>query len=126
VAKQAVCIRCGAWKRWPPERCRDCGFEPSEERDLSKSLYLSKARPENADEPTDIEALLEQASATLRSGGTVQYDADELQRLSERLRDFRSVSSRQVWATLLRFFLPGILFLAALFGLLYLLRSGGV
>lgn len=126
MAKQAVCIRCGAWKRWPPEKCRRCGFEPSDDVDLSKSLYLSKARFDDADERADLGPFLEEASATLRAGGTVQYDPAELQRLSERLSDFRSVSSRQVWGAVFRFFLPGILLLAALFGLLYLLRSGRI
>jgi len=91
---------------------------------LSKSLFLSKARYEDDEDQTDLERTLEEATVTLRAGGAIQYDPSELQRLSERIREFQSVTGWQVWGAVLRFFLPGVLLLAALFGLLYLLRSG--
>jgi len=58
----------------------------------------------------------------LEAGRDVPYDEDELNRIIRLNATARRVPLRAVWAVVLRFFFPGLLLIAVLWGLVFLLR----
>ena len=120
---EAVCIKCGAWKSAPFNSCPSCGFDPKKnEHDFVKSVYLSLGRFEDETERVGYTSALQEYSQTLQSGGEISFDPVEIERLREQKRTFEAVPTKAAWLAILRFFLPGIIFLAFLIGLLVLLK----
>jgi hypothetical protein len=125
VTREAVCLRCGAWKRTVTQSCSSCGFAPKEDQDLLKSVYLSVLRYDDEEDRNTYKTTLDELASKLRADGEIEFDEDELARLRQRLKGFQSVSSRQVWGAVFRFFLPGLFFLGGLLLLLYFVRATG-
>jgi hypothetical protein len=121
----AICIRCGASKEAPYARCNACGFEPRDDSDLVKSVYLSAGRFDPSKSPESYQAELQTLANTLSSGGAVEYTPSELIRLESQLRSFRAVPTRTVWGAVGRLFLPAAIVLAALAALVFALRLRG-
>ncbi|HVR39062.1 MAG TPA: hypothetical protein VMU84_08190 [Thermoanaerobaculia bacterium] len=115
----AICISCGTSKKRPWARCSRCGFDPSrDEMSLVKSVYLSTERYDDVDDQERYEGELRRLSGTIREG-SLEYDANELDRLRKQKRDVEDVRPLNV---LFRIFLPALLFLGGLLALLLLLR----
>jgi hypothetical protein len=125
---KCICISCGAQKRAPYARCRCCGLDPStDEASLVKSVYLSTGRfvtgsetDEEEERKAQYAAELDDLARALRSGKQVNYDPDELARLSAQYRLMKSVPRRAIWGAVFRTFLPAfalgaVLLLAILF-----------
>jgi hypothetical protein len=111
----AICIFCGASKRRPADRCKECDGDPTTDvESLVKSVYLSTGRFESEDAQSQYSIELDDIGARLRRGIRVQYDANELKRLDEQRHAVQSVTRSQVWSAVLRFFLPGIIGLVLL------------
>ncbi len=107
----AICIRCGAAKRQPAEKCRSCGFRPSSEVDKAKSLILS-TRYELNDQylgKTDSEL-----SAIGRSvqNGTFEFDEQEVKRVVEYARQVLTFTSRD-YLDIAKWLLPPVVVVAA-------------
>ena len=125
---KAVCIACGAAKGAPYRRCRHCGLDPtSDDLSLVKSVYLSTSRYVTGEETEDeirnqreYSKELDGIADRLSRGDRIEYDEEELARLKENLDLMRSVPRAAVWGAVFRTFLPGFLFVAAIW-LLYVL-----
>ena len=89
---------------------------------LVKSVYLSSGRYEDEEERARYMEELDGIGALIRNGRPPSFDLQELKRLQQQKRDVESVSWLSVFYALFRIFLPGIIFLAILYGLILLLR----
>lgn len=122
--KEAVCIQCGAWKRHPARACRRCGLDPRRDGEtLVKSVYLSTGRFDAPEDRAAYREELKRASSELAAGTPVQFDERELERLRHERAAVNQVPLRAVYGALGRLFLPAVLFLAVLYGLIFLLRA---
>lgn len=116
----SICIFCGQNKKKPWDKCNNCGLVPSGE-DLFKSIYCSSLRFEERD--MDFESELKEISNQLKAGKKIEYNKLELDKLRKRHKEFCTATSGQVWITVIRFFLPGVLFLMAIYLILYVLKN---
>ena len=89
---------------------------------MVRSVYLSVGRYDDPAEQERYSQELVLVKRAIREGGTINYELAELQRLRDQLHSVRSVSSAAIFGALFRLFLPAILFLAALYLLLYIIR----
>jgi hypothetical protein len=120
---EAICVRCGAWKRQPWHPCRRCKFDPTRDREaLVRSVYLSAGRFDSLPERRAYRETLRRMATDIEAGASPSFDETELQRLRTQRDLLRSIPTSAVYATLLRLFLPAILFLAALYGLVLFLK----
>ena len=117
----AICIHCGAKKKEPWYKCRNCGYTPTG-KDLIKSVYCSTRRYQDHDAQKEYELELERISAERRTGKAIGYDDRELDRLERQQKDVDEVPASAVWGTVFRLFLPGIIFLVLLYLILAFLR----
>lgn len=90
---------------------------------MAKSIIMSISRYDDGDERKRYAKELEDLSGALRRGEEPRYDEAELSRLLEEKKVLEQVPMRSVWGAVLRTFLPGVLFVVALF-LLYVLLGG--
>jgi hypothetical protein len=121
---RAICIRCGAAKKTAMSACRECGFNP--EGDISssaRSLYLSLGKSGKDDPGRMTEDTLTTAQSVIKSGGAVEFDPVELQRIEDAMKEFAKIRTVDVWRAVFRLFLPGVAILAVLLVLLLLLRN---
>jgi hypothetical protein len=95
-------------------------------------VYLSTGRfttGEESEEGVQRQAQysdeLDAAAALLKSGRKVDYDEEELRRLKRELEMLKSVPRAAPWTALFRLFLPGLLFLGAIWLLNFLIRALG-
>lgn len=101
-----------------------CGFRPGEETDdLVKSVYLSVGRYDTEEERTRYRTELEMIASRLREGHGFEFDPTELERLRMQKGHVESISTGSLVRYLLRVFLPGIIFLLILIGVLYALKK---
>lgn len=107
---RSLCIWCGASKREPYSKCKNCRRQPRGEDELTRSVYLSSARYAVAsagerERPVD----LAEAAERLQRGEPVDYPPAELERIRAELDALYS------WATVARglfqVFRPALLFL---------------
>ena len=121
---KAICINCGATKRRGGDSCRECGFDPQkDETTLAKSIYLSSERAVVGNAPPDWEGELAVVQAAIQAGRKPAFDSDEIERIIISNRAAREVSLRAVWLTVLRFFLPALLLIGAIWLCVSILRS---
>ena len=118
---RAICLKCGASKKLPWQKCRECGFAPEGE-DLVRSVYLSVGRYRDVQVQERYTQDLTQIRAQIRNGQAVEFDEAELDRLRKERVKLESVPAHAVWMALLRFFLPALLFLGLLFAFAAWLR----
>jgi hypothetical protein len=119
----SICIKCGAKKYLPWQRCKHCKFDPSGDEDaLVRSVYLSTGRFEEPDDQTSYIPELSRLAGIIQSGLPIEFDAAELSRLSSQQRNFVSVPWSAAWGAIFRFFLPALLLIAALCLLRFLLK----
>lgn len=120
----AVCLRCGEWKKAPYAKCGSCGFQPSSgSEEEIKSVYLSLGRFEEGSDRKDYLEELSRLAGRIKNHEAIGFEATELQRLEEQRRLVRSASPKQAWLAILRLFLPAIWFLLALSLLIILLKT---
>ena len=121
----AICVKCGASKPRPFSRCPTCEFDPSgDDESLVRSVYLSAGRFDDERAADAYRRELDSLGAVLRAGKTIAFDPDELMRLRMQKAAVGGIPPSAVWeAILLKLFLPAALFVGALLGLGYLLRS---
>ncbi|TWT34729.1 hypothetical protein [Blastopirellula retiformator] len=119
----AICIKCGAKKSFPYNKCGECAFDPQLAReDLVKSVCLSSGRYGSQFEKEKYDDELNSYSAQLRSGLSVEYDQEEIERLDMQLTEVEELDDKPIFKYLLRVFLPGILLLLFLIGVLVVLK----
>lgn len=122
--REAICLKCGEWKRSPYAECGSCSFQPrpgSEEE--IKSAYLSLGRFEDGSDRTDYSEELEQLASLIKNQVPINFETTELRRLDAQRRLVRSTSSKQAWLAILRLFLPAIWLLLALALLIIVLKA---
>ena len=103
----AICIKCGARKSNPYEKCPDCAFDPQHDReDLVKSVYLSLGRFDSQIDKEKYDDQLSCYSARLRSGLSVEYDQAEIERLDMQLTEVEALDDKSILNYLLRVFFP--------------------
>jgi hypothetical protein len=121
---EAVCLKCGEWKKAPYSKCPSCGLKPQPGSDDEiKSVYLSLGRFEDADDRKNYGDELEELATRIKTHASIDFDAADLRRLEEQRGLVRSTSPKQAWLAIFRFFLPAILFLLALALLVFLLKA---
>ncbi len=99
------------------EQCRLCGFDPSNsDDDEVKSVYLSVGRfaCDDAEVQQAYREELQVIAGRIQSGKSVDYDAQELDRLRVQKEMVESVPAMAVWGAVFRLFLPALIFLAIL------------
>ena len=88
---------------------------------MAKSIYLSTGRFAGRDnDPADWQSELASLQRSLKSGEKIAYDEAELARIAETRE---AAHGAPAWNALFQFFLPGILLIAAIWLLVYLLRA---
>lgn len=119
----AICLHCGTTKELPCETCLGCGFLPTDEDDsLLKSVYLSLGRYDTPNEQSGYALELVALAERLRRGEEIEYDGDDLRRLQKQKGEVEHVSYAGVAYLLFRIFIPGLLFLLVLVGVLLILK----
>lgn len=78
--KNAICVRCGAYKRRPLIRCRGCGYEPASDYESARALILSLNAGAQATIVGRSEAELKRIGADIRSGRPYLFDHAEEQK----------------------------------------------
>lgn len=85
---QAVCVRCGAFKKAVAASCPECGYAPESEYELVRALILSKqffAGNRVIGRPVDE---LRTIGEQIRSGRPYYFDAQEQQIVAETYREY--------------------------------------
>jgi hypothetical protein len=90
---------------------------------MAKSIYLSTGRYAGLDEPEGWRSELAQLQRSLKSGQKVSYNEAELARTAATKEAFRRAPPSSAWNTVLRFFMPGVLLIAVIWLLVWLLRT---
>ena len=115
---EAICRNCGAAKADGSAVCERCGAGPGETRDeIVESLFLSVSRFGDRGRRDAYRVTLDDFASRLRAGDRSFFDPAELDRLTRELHALMDRTGRRPWLTLLRIFLPAILFLFGLAGL---------
>ena len=118
----AVCLRCGTTKKVPYAQCDDCGFQPTDDDSLIKSVYLSLGRYDTPADQSKYDYELKRLASELSSGQEIEFDGEDLARLRRQKIEVDSVDDGSVLRYLLRVFFPGLLFLLVLTGVLIVLK----
>lgn len=119
---KALCVNCGHVKAKPYVKCGHCGFDPTQsEEALVRSVYLSTGRYQEPHDAEEYASELDRIGEGIRRGESVEYDAHELERLRLQKRMVSHVTFRPLCGVLLRFFLPGVIFLLILWVAFYVL-----
>jgi type VI protein secretion system component VasF len=87
-----------------------------------RSVYLSTGRFESPHRRAVYRAELAKTRQQIEDGQAPRFDEEELERLRQQRRLVAAVPGRAVLGALVRLFLPALLFLGALNGLLWLVR----
>lgn len=112
---KSICLSCGAIKREAWKKCSACSFNPSADADaMVKSVYLSTGRFQEAEDIKAYEKELDVLASKLRNKESIEFDEEELARLSQQRADVLSVPPSAAWKVLFRFFLPSLIFIAVL------------
>jgi len=123
MVEHAICIRCGAEKAAPCDRCGDCHFKPDRESDdMARSLYLSEFRYSDPNMMEGCLTELELVAQRLRRGESYDFESAEVQRMRSVAEKLASQPASAAYRALFRFLLPGLIFLALLWGAILLLR----
>lgn len=119
---RAVCVKCGASKRFAPDSCVGCQFTPVSNEDLAKSFILSRSFSVEGQvvgrSPTELAKLASQ----IEQGQPYEFAAAEIAAVAHAIQQFRSVKPRHVIGALARLFLPAVLLLLALWVAIWWLR----
>lgn len=120
----AYCQRCGTKKQVAISRCKECGYDPRESEDeMLKAVYLSSGRFEDPERSKEYESALSLLGRAIREGELIDYETDDIERLRTQKNLIDSIPASTPWIAVVRLFAPGILSLAVLFGILWLLRA---
>lgn len=120
----AICLRCGEAKQAALDVCPRCGLDPRGNPESAiRSVYLSEERFESQIERTNYRRELDEIAYRIRHRQPFEFDGRELNRLRRQHHIVESVTASALVRVLIRFFLPGIIFLIILIGLLVALRS---
>jgi hypothetical protein len=104
--------------------CGACGLDPTQDPEaLVRSVYLSTGRFDDFDEGEAYREELAGIALQIQAGQAPSFDEADLARLREQRAHVLQVKPRFVAGALARLFLPALLFLAALWGLVFLLRA---
>ncbi len=119
---KAVCVNCEHPKRKPYARCDSCALDPTKHDEaLVRSVYLSIGRFADPQKAERYARDLDDIGAAIRRGEAVEYDLHELERLRLQQRMVSSATRRHLCGVLVRFFLPGLVFVLGLWALFYVL-----
>lgn len=120
---RAICVSCGQAKKRPSVKCKACQFDPAgDDAALVRSVYLSAERLDGPHEQAAYARELAILQKCIRSGGALDFDPQELERLANQLRPLRAVPSRAPWLGLIRLFAPAVLILTVVAGAVWLTR----
>jgi hypothetical protein len=113
-APRAICIRCGTTKRRAKTACGHCGFRPTSDIDVARSIYLSSERFFAAEPHPAWEAQMQEAQQRLRAAEPVWYDEGTLQEILATKALVRSVPWWSPVGALLKLWIPIVVVIAAL------------
>ena len=119
-----ICISCGQLKRSHLKQCSNCGFKPSSDLEMAKSLYLSVAHYFGEDEQSSYftKQQLADFSQQIKSGKGIEFKQAIIDRILAQKREFDSMPISAGVKAVFRLLLPGIIFLLMLFGFVYWLK----
>jgi hypothetical protein len=122
MVEHAICFKCGEEKAHPYDRCGCCKLTPIKEEEKMKSLYLSEYRFSDGDRMEKWLEELESVTPRLQRSEPLDYDLEELKRMAVVDAELKAVPASAAWKALFRFFLPGIILLTVLWGIIIFLR----
>jgi hypothetical protein len=123
MIEHAICIACGEEKAHPFDPCGACKLTPAPGEQQIKSLYLSEYRYSDGEQMEKWLDELESIAAQLQRSQSFDYDPSELKRMAAVDARIRAIPPSAAWGALFRFFLPAIILLAALWGIVFVLRA---
>jgi hypothetical protein len=115
----AVCIRCGSIKRSPAAGCAVCHFRPQRAGDKARSLILSTAYEIDGDYRGKTREELTAIAAAIARGQPYIFDEAVVRSVVEYAERVLAVPARRLAIDGLRWFLPPILVLAAVYFALF-------
>ena len=118
-AISAVCITCGQFKPMPLHTCASCGFTPSSPEDLSRSFILSKQFDAGEDVVGLPQEELAIAARQIQAGMPYRFDPELVARVLMLHEEARAITPRRLVVDLVRWLLPPLVLLAALFWLMW-------
>ncbi len=89
---------------------------------MTKSIYLSEGRFAGVEEPAGWKSELAQLQRSLKSGQEIHYDRAELERIAATKEVFRRFPQSTAWNAVLRVLLPGVIFVASIWILVWMLK----
>ena len=114
----AVCIHCGQFKPRALAACKACGFVPSSAEDQARSLMLAPCFDAGEDVIGLAPSELQRAAAVIQGGNQYKFEPEELAKVIAQHVAAKTVSPRRLVIDLVRWLLPPLLALAAVFWLL--------
>jgi hypothetical protein len=95
---KAVCISCGNQKTEPYKQCSRCGFRPTDDVSIAKSIVLSsRFRKRQTDEPPSKDEL-KAAARLIEAGDQYPFDERDVRRvLDEKAIALQPLSSAAKW-----------------------------
>jgi len=116
--KSAVCINCGQFKKGALGSCSLCGFTPSGAQDEARSLMLSLSFDAGEHVIGLPASELQHAAELIQNGGHYAFEPKALENVLALHVTAQAVTPRQLVTDFLRWILPPVLLLAALFMLM--------
>lgn len=114
----SVCIRCGAIKRRPMDRCPRCGFQPATDEEKAKSLLLSLDAEIDGEYVGRSKEELLALSQNFPPGGP-EFDPALVARVIAAARQATSIPASRLAIDLVRWIALPLLVLAAVLLLLH-------
>src|SRR5688572_7404447 len=93
--KNAICVRCGAYKRRSLIRCRSCAYEPGSDYEAARALILSLNTGASTTAVGRSEAELKRIGADIRSGRPYLFDPAEEQKALRAVDELKQIESKK-------------------------------
>ena|SRR6266436_5413135 len=118
----AICIRCGALKKSPIQKCPSCGFQPQTDEDKAKSLILSLNYEIDGEYRGKTKEELLAIAQQIRDGKPYEFDPQEVAAVIEYAKRVQAIPRRILLSDLLKWIGPVVLILIVVFVLLWMTK----
>lgn len=115
----AICIRCGARKKRPPQECANCHLLPASEEDRAKALILSTAYEIDGEYKGKSQQELDKIAEQIRAGHPYPFDQNEVDAVIAYARSVEAIPASRLVFDLVKWIGPPILILAIVYFLIF-------
>jgi hypothetical protein len=114
----AVCLKCGEFKKNVKNRCKKCKFAPISEDDIAKSFILSKSFEVNGLTIGRDKKELKEISTYIQSGNQYNFDEKEINITKVQFQEFIKTEPSKIFLDVFRWLAPPIIILAIIYWLI--------